>query len=121
MKKALVIDDDLVTRMILVQQIEALGFMAIQSSNGRHGWETLWENQDVCLIVTDLVMPDMDGRELLKIIRGNESFKELPVIICSGVARGEEVQDLLALGHACFCAKPLDGRKLSELISQVMA
>lgn len=120
MKKVLVIDDDLITRKTVVKNVESLGFVAIQSSNGKHGWETLWENPDISLVITDVMMPDMDGRELLKILRGNQTFQTLPVIIMSGVSDQSEVQDLLNLGSSCFCKKPLDTPELKRRVNELL-
>lgn len=120
MKKVLVIDDDIITRKMIVKNVESLGYSAIQSSNGKHGWETLWENPDITLIVTDMMMPDMDGREFMQILRGNQSFHEVPVIIMSGVVQEDEVVDLLKLGKARFCPKPLNAPELSESISELL-
>ena len=119
-KKVLVIDDDLITRKTVVRNVESLGFTAIQSSNGKHGWETLWENPDISLVITDLMMPDMDGRELMRILRGNQTFQTLPVIIMSGVIDESEVKDLLNLGSSLFCKKPLDTPQLKRCMTELL-
>lgn len=120
MRKVLVIDDDLITRKTVVKNVESLGFVAIQSSNGKHGWETLWENPDITLVITDIMMPDMDGRELLRVLRGNQTFQSLPVIVMSGISRESEVKDLLNLGYACFCRKPLDVPELKARVNELL-
>ena len=120
MRKVLVIDDDVITRKMLVKSVEKLGYFVIQSSNGRHGWETLWENPDIGLVITDMMMPDMDGREFMKVVRGNQIFESLPVLIVSGVSSEADVADLLALGHACFCKKPLNNAELKESVDRLV-
>ena len=116
--KILVIDDDPLARKIVSSVVEKMGHISIQSSNGRHAWETLWDNSDIGLLVTDMMMPDMDGRELMHIVRGNQAFLELPVIILSGVVDEEEVEDLLKLGHCVFCRKPVKAEILRKLINE---
>ncbi len=120
MNKILVIDDDVIARKIVKNCLEPLGYVVVQSSNGRHGWETLWENSDVKMVITDLMMPDMDGRELLHIIRGNEAFVNLPVLVMSGVAKKEEVSDLLQLGETRFVNKPLQMKEISALVDELI-
>jgi len=120
LKKVLVIDDDLITRKMIVKNVEGLGYTAIQSSNGRHGWETLWENPDVSLVITDMMMPDMDGRELIRVLRGNQTFTGLPIVIMSGVSSPSEVADLLELGNATFCAKPLNVEDLKKCLAEML-
>lgn len=119
--KVLVIDDDPLARKIVASVVEKMGHIAIQSSNGRHAWETLWDNSDISLLVTDMMMPDMDGRELMHIVRGNQAFLELPVIILSGVVDEGEVEDLLNLGHCVFCRKPVKADTLKQLIHEIEA
>lgn len=120
MKKVLVIDDDLNNRKILSKAIEKMGYVTIQSGNGRHGWETLFENPDIGLVVTDMLMPDMDGKELLQILRGNESYAKLPVILISGVAAESEIATLLGLGPTRFLPKPIDTKQLAALVRDIL-
>ena len=119
-RKVLVIEDDLISRKMLVKAVEDLGLIAIQSCDGRQGWETLWENQDVCLIITDMMMPDMDGRELIQIVRGNEQFSQLPIIIVSGVVTPEEVESLLKRPPCTFCQKPINLEQLRKAIHKML-
>ena len=122
MKKALVIDDDRINRQILARSIEKMGFVVIQSSNGKHGWETLCENDDISCVVTDMVMPDMDGRELVYLIRYNQKFKELPVLVISGVFSSEELDPILQISprSTFFLAKPVDIDELKNQISKLL-
>lgn len=120
MKKILIIDDDIISRKMLATTVEKMGFITIQSSNGRHGWETLFENPDITLVITDMMMPDMDGKELLHILRGNESYANLPVILISGVASESEISTLLGLGPTRFLAKPLNIKRLAEMVHEIL-
>ena len=120
MIKVLVIDDDLLTRKVLASMIEKLGYCAILSGNGKHAWETLWENPDISLVITDMMMPDMDGRELVQIIRGNQAFQELPVILVSGVLEKEEVESVMKLGHCSFCRKPVAADDFKAMVNKAI-
>ena len=114
--KTLVIDDDPVSRKMLAKALEKGRHITIQSANGKHAWETLWENHDIGLVVTDMMMPDMDGRELIQIIRGNQAFYDLPIVIVSGVVASDQVEDVLRLGNCVFCNKPIN---LDEIRSKI--
>lgn len=121
MIKVLVIDDDLISRKTVVQAMEETGRMVIQSSNGKHGWETLWENPDINLVITDIMMPDMDGRELLYIIRGNQQFEKLPVLLVSGVSDEAELGALVKLGGPTkYLRKPLDRKLLLAAAAELL-
>ncbi len=120
-EKILVIEDDVVARSMLAKMVEGLGYAAIQSCDGRQGWETLWENRDIALVITDMMMPDMDGKELIQILRGNDEFRELPVIIVSGVISEAEVRPLIELGNCTFCAKPINPEELKSKVRAMLA
>jgi len=119
--KVLIIDDDSLARKILVKALEKMGHVTIQSGNGKHAWETIYENDDIGLVVTDLMMPDMDGRELLQILRGNQAFASLPVLMVSGVVGEEALQGVMHLGHCRFCPKPLDLESLKKKVNELLA
>ena len=122
MKKVLIIDDDKINRQILARGVEKMGFVVIQSANGKHGWETLCENDDISCIITDMVMPDMDGRELVYLIRYNQKFKELPVLVISGVFSSEELDPILQISPSStfFLAKPVDVSALKEQVQKLL-
>jgi len=119
-QKILVVEDDLITRKIIARGVEDLGYVAIQSCNGRQAWETLWENNDICLIITDMMMPDMDGRELIQIVRGNQQVSSLPIIIVSGVLTPKDVESLLKLPPCKFIGKPIDMQDLKDAIASMV-
>ena len=121
MIKVLVIDDDILTRKVLASMVERMGHCAIQSGNGKHAWETLWENPDMALVITDLMMPDMDGSELVQIIRGNQAFHELPIILVSGVVEMEQVEAIMKLGGCFFCRKPVASDEFKSLVKRALS
>ena len=118
--KILVVEDDVITRKMVTRAVEDLGFVAIQSCDGRQAWETLWENPDICLVITDMMMPDMDGRELIQIIRGNQQFSGLPIIIVSGVLTPKDVESLLKLPPCRFIGKPIDMQELKDTVGALV-
>lgn len=106
----LVIDDDKVARKVIVRCLERMGLQTLECENGRQGWEILWENNDINLVITDMVMPDMDGRELVHLIRAHDEVNHLPVIMVSGVLTAEEIEPILKISptNTFFLNKPLD-------------
>lgn len=118
--KVLVIDDDAIGRRMVTAAIQKMGYVTIQSGNGRHAWETIYENPDIRLVVTDMLMPDMDGKELVQLIRLHDEAVPLPVVILSGVVSEEDVQELLDLGHCTFIPKPIDMVKLRAQIKSLL-
>ncbi len=111
----LVIDDHWENRAVLVNLLEPLGFNIIEASQGQEGLEKLRRYQPD-LVITDLVMPVMDGFEFLNHIRNDEVLKDAKVIVSSASVT-QAVQELaLASGGNCFVAKPVDAIILFESV-----
>ncbi|MBI9076746.1 MAG: response regulator [Desulfatibacillum sp.] len=107
MAKILIAEDDLITRKVLYKIVEGMGHSVIMSPNGRHAWETLETNSDIAMLITDVMMPEMDGRELIELVRGKEEYQNLPIIIISAVVGPKAVANLLKMGATLFLSKPL--------------
>ena len=120
MKKVLVAEDDEISRQIIVDIVESLGLIAIQSSNGKIALEILLDSPDIALLISDIMMPELDGMMLIKILRGKRTFAELPIIIISGVAAINEIHDILELGPSIFLDKPLDTSELKKNIGDLL-
>ncbi|MDP8214868.1 MAG: response regulator [Candidatus Euphemobacter frigidus] len=120
MRKVLVAEDDEVSREIIVHIVEDLGLTAIQSSNGKIALEILFDNPDINLLISDIMMPELDGMMLIKIIRGKEKFANLPIIIISGVAALNELEHILELGPSTFLDKPLNSSELKRNIKELL-
>ncbi|MCP4545017.1 MAG: response regulator [bacterium] len=116
MAKILIAEDDLITRKILVKIIEDMGHTSIQSSNGRVAFTILCDNPDIDILVTDVMMPEMTGRDLLGAIRQRTELDQLATIIISGVVGLKEISDLLDHGASVFCPKPIKAESLRHYI-----
>ncbi len=106
--KVLIVDDDEITRRMLAKSIESLGYTPVTRTDGKKAWDALYEYPEISLVITDLLMPDMDGRELVELIRSSHSNPDLPILIVSGVIDQSEIEDLLEKHPAAFCKKPFD-------------
>jgi CheY-like chemotaxis protein len=73
-------EDDPDTRLLLNRLLLGAGCRTIIVTNGQEGLEAL-ENEKPDLILLDLMMPEMDGFEFLERIRGEENWREIPVIV----------------------------------------
>jgi CheY-like chemotaxis protein len=118
MGKILIAEDDLTSRAILRHAVEEIGHSAICSPNGRHAWETLQSNRDIKMLITDVQMAEMDGRDLIRKVRGNEDFHNLPALIISGVVGPKTIADLLANGASLFLPKPLNMEEVQKYIGR---
>jgi len=95
----------------------SLGHAVIKSCNGRMAWEILNANDDIAFIICDIAMPEMDGRELIKLIRKDSRFARVPIVIVSSVIRAKEISHLLEEGATYFMPKPVDLKELKDVIN----
>jgi DNA-binding response OmpR family regulator len=90
-KKILIVDDDDSTRKFLSAALEENGYVPLTAENGRVGMEKI-ENENPDLVILDVMMPKKTGFVLIKQLRRDEKYKDLPVIMLTGVA--EVLEDL---------------------------
>jgi CheY-like chemotaxis protein len=107
MDRILIVDDDITARKVAGFAVERLGHIPIYSPDGQHALETLLIDDGIALLITDVQMPRMDGRELLKAVRAEKKLMGLPVIVMSAVVGPKEIFGLLAMGATRFQTKPL--------------
>ncbi|AKS04591.1 response regulator [Pseudomonas trivialis] len=95
MSTILVVDDEYLIADILGYALEDEGFMVVKAGNGRKGLEVL-ERERPALIITDFMMPVMDGLEFATAVRKLPSLNHLPIILVSGAQAhvGMERSDL---------------------------
>lgn len=101
----LVIDDHPNSRLLLCDLLNPLGFEVVEATDGKEGQKLAGELQPD-LIVTDLVMPDMDGITLIKHLRQKADFAKTPIIATSASAFAQDRQACLNAGADVFLAKP---------------
>lgn len=108
MARILVIEDDEIMRDMLAQMMQREGYEVLTAENGRVGMERL-EAQPVDLIISDIVMPEMEGMETISAIRRLDPG--LPIIAISGGGRipaGSYLQIATRLGATLAFEKPFD-------------
>jgi DNA-binding NtrC family response regulator len=109
----LVVDDDADIRRIASRLLEIAGYTAITAADGEEGFRSYQQHRSsIVLLLTDVVMPNLDGIELAKRVLGTDS--ELPVLLMSGNA-GCHYLDLECL------PKPFRPAELIEAVSRVLS
>jgi CheY-like chemotaxis protein len=116
--KILFIDDDLSVLLVTKLMIESLRYELILADGGVAGIEALHANDNINLIFLDLMMPDMTGIEVLEIIKANESFKNIPVVLQTGAISSDEINAAYELGIAGLLTKPYNKQDLKLMIEK---
>ena len=117
----LVVDDELEMRDMLQLIIGAEGYRVIAAANG-HEASLLLASENVRLVVTDLLMPDKDGLEVLGHVR--KKFPKIPVIVMSGGGRmphGEYLRMAKTFGARAVLEKPFENEMLLKMIKDLLA
>ena len=105
--RILLVDDVFDNRAVLGRRFERRGYQVIEADCGERALELIAaEAFDVVLL--DVMMPDLDGREVLRRIRFDHSSAELPVIMVTAKSQSEDVVEALTLGANDYITKPVD-------------
>jgi len=116
-KKILVVEDDPIARESLQEFLELSGF-SVHAIDHAAGALKMLRNTDFDVVLTDLVMPEMDGISLTRAIR--ELKKDVPVLVMTGFASIEYAVDAIKAGAADFITKPLKLDHVVFIINRVL-
>lgn len=104
MQKILIIEDDVYLRDIACQKLKALKFEIYEAIDGEDGLKKISEIKPD-LILLDIVLPGIDGFEILKRKQENHEIASIPVIILSNLGQKEEIDQGLKLGAKDYLIK----------------
>ena len=110
----LVIDDDQSVIDVLSEQLKRKGFEVITANNGAEGIRMAHEYQPSA-ITLDILMPEMDGWDVLKQLKGDEKLKNTPIIISSIL---DDKKTGFSLGASDFISKPVEKEELSKVLGK---
>ena len=105
--RLLIVDDFPANRDILARRFGRHGFETVEADCGQKALE-LVAQQRFDLVLLDVVMPDLDGFEVLRRIRSRHSAVDLPVIMVTGKSDGQDIVKALELGANDYVTKPVD-------------
>src|SRR3984893_5772357 len=111
----LVVDDDQDTVAILAHHLEREGFVPIQANSGAQCLKLVHENE-VDVILLDLMMPDMDGFQVVKALKDNLETAEIPIIMITARDDMDARPEGMRLGVSDFLAKPVFRRQLASRV-----
>jgi len=116
-RTVLVVEDDTDIREALAEVIEDGNYYAIRADNGEVALQKLRDGEIVpCVILLDMMMPVMDGREFLTLQQNDAALKEIPVVVLS--AHADAARAAAQLKTAAFLKKQIDVRELLRTIER---
>ncbi|PIQ10942.1 MAG: response regulator [Ignavibacteriales bacterium CG18_big_fil_WC_8_21_14_2_50_31_20] len=121
MKKVILVADDSPTiRKFVTFSLAAKGFQIISATDGMEALEKL-PSINADLIITDLNMPNVDGFELIKSVRENRAYDEVPIIILSSLGSEKDIERGLSIGANSYLVKPFDPKKINYEVSKYLS
>jgi len=115
----LIADDKWENRSVIVNLLEPVGFTVVEASQGQEAWvQSLAHKPD--MIITDLVMPILDGFELINRLRQSAPFKEIPIIASSASVFAVDQHKSIDVGADAFLPKPIEAETLLEMLRQFL-
>ena len=118
-RTVLVVDDEDSVRRLVSAVLRRHGFSIIEAANGREALTALAERYDVDLVISDVLMPELGGRELAKQLQRDRP--EMPVLFISGYTNQELANEGGSLdADATFLAKPFSSQQLMGAVSTLL-
>jgi len=115
-KKILVVDDDVRNIFALSSVLERYRIKVVTASTGLDAIRLIEQTPDLSLVLLDIMMPEMDGYETMRRIRGNPRFQMLPIITLTAKAMKGDREKCLEAGASDYIAKPVDSEQLLSLL-----
>lgn len=108
-------------RRIIKNTLSRLGYdNVLEGEDGIQGWNVLNENTDISMLITDWNMPEMNGLELVKKVRADARFNDLPIIMVTTEGGKAEVITALKAGVNNYIVKPFTPQVLKEKLAAVL-
>jgi len=103
-KKILIIEDDKFLRKVINKKLSKEGYLVVEAIDGEKGLEAI-EGEKPDLILLDLILPGMDGFEVLAKMKKESSLSRIPVIILSNLGEKEEIDKGFKMGATDYLVK----------------
>lgn len=122
MERVIIADDSATARMVIRRYLEIAGVTDaefLEAANGLEALELLeWGPPD--LLITDLTMPVMGGLDLLKRLKQDEEFSDVPVLVISSAKNAANEQEMLGLGAFAVLPKPVNPAMLADALKPLL-
>ena len=115
-KTVLIVDDDVRNIYALSSVLEEAGMNVVFAENGRAGIDVLKGTPGISIVLMDVMMPEMDGYETMRLIRQMPEYKALPVLALTAKAMKGDREKCLAAGASDYVTKPVDPDQLLSLM-----
>jgi CheY-like chemotaxis protein len=113
----LIVEDDLINGTIVERMLQSARYKTVRCDSGAEALKLLRDRSDIDLVVADIMMPEVTGLDLLRVIKDSSILKDLPVIFCSASMDVGKVRLAAALGCSTYLLKPVKRDLLLDKVS----
>ena len=115
----LVVDDDPVIQKLLSVNFEMEGYRVVTASDGEEALDRVL-SEAPAVVVLDVMMPKVDGIEVLRRIRANPGTGSTPVLLLSAKAQAQDIEDGMAAGADAYLTKPFEPLDLLHRVALLL-
>ncbi|MDH4476255.1 MAG: response regulator [Verrucomicrobiaceae bacterium] len=113
----LIVEDNNIIRDQIVAILEMSGYTAMAAANGSDGLRLACQSRPA-LIISDVMMPELNGLDMLRDIRQNPELDHTPIVLLSGLIATEDIRKGLELGASDYLIKPFRITDLLQVVSR---
>ncbi|MEM7030690.1 MAG: response regulator [Chloroflexota bacterium] len=118
----MVIDDEIHMRRLIGRMLNSVGFEVIQAASGSEALQLLEDGQKKPDVITcDISMPDMNGFEILAVLRNNAEWATIPIIMLTAMGQLSDADKAREMGANAYITKPFSVLSLINMIRQQTA
>lgn len=119
-KKILMVDDSPSVRQLMGFTLRGAGYEVVEAHDGVDALRCFGENE-VDMVVTDLHMPQMDGKSLVKALRDNPRNRFMPIVMLTSEDNEDKRKEVRAAGASAWISKPFKPAQLLNVVQMVLA
>lgn len=116
-----VAEDSPPNRTILVLLLKKLGYKVLECEDGEIAWSTIQKNKDrnIVAVISDMMMPNMDGMELLRRVRAAEGLEKLPFVFVTAISEKDYIFEAKNLKANGYILKPVTYSRVTQKLKEL--
>lgn len=118
-KKILVVDDEPLILRVATSRLKASGYEVITATDGEEAFEKA-SSEIPDLIVLDVMLPKMDGHKVCRLLKQEEKYRHIPILMFSARVQADDQEKGMAAGADAYMAKPFDPQKFLAKIQELL-
>ncbi len=119
-KTVMIVEDEPETAEMIAEMIRLSGFLAVTSHGGTPAISMIIRKVPDAVIL-DMMMPDLSGLEVLRLMRVDPRMTHIPVIVVSAKSRPEDIQEGMDAGAVAYLTKPVSYKDLKAAVEKVVS